>query len=264
MKKNKLITKKIGKQLWHSPIFRYRHLVKKLITPLRQIKDFGSIAVYIILKSGERAGLSSAPKTSLKIIASGFQRGHLVLNYHFANQTRVVFPEEFSEQDALQTSINKICESDKLYSVYCITRTCQDCSILIAINTTKPIKHKLKFYNETIDQLENFVNYFLDESIGIYIDQLPALVNSRFATDTAYRHRVLLTRTVSKKDIDMTESELEVLYWSAQGKSAEEIAAIIGLTKNTVDTYRRKLIEKMWVSNITQAVYVASSAGLIV
>src|SRR3990167_3710389 len=30
---------------------------------------------------------------------------------------------------------------------------------------------------------------------------------------------------------------------------------ILGLTKNTVDTYRRHLIEKMEVSNITQAVY---------
>ncbi|OGT54893.1 MAG: hypothetical protein A3F17_08915 [Gammaproteobacteria bacterium RIFCSPHIGHO2_12_FULL_41_15] len=253
-----------SKSLWDTPSFKYRHRIKKLVEPLRQIDGFGNVAICLLLKSGDKALVSSALKTSLKIVAAGLQRGNLLLNYHFAYQTRVVFPEEFSAQDELQSSISKICEADRLYSAYCITRTCQDCSVLIAVNASRPITHKLGFYQGSIDQLEIFANHFFDKAMDIFIDELPALANSRFATEAEFRHRVLLTRTVSKKDIDLTESELEVLYWSAQGKSADEIAAILGLTKNTVDTYRRRLIEKMEVSNITQAVYVASSAGLIV
>ena|SRR3990167_196728 len=211
------------KFLWKAPSFQYRHLVKKLVEPLRKIEGFGNVTIGLLLKSGEKAWISSASKTSLKIIDAGLQRGNLLLNYHFANQARVVFPEEFSAQDKLQISITKICETDKLYSAYCVTRTCQDCSILIALNTSRPISHKLKFYQNTIDQLEIFANHFLDQTLDIYVNELPALAHSRFATDAGYRHRVILARTASKKDMNLTESELEVLYWSAQGKSAEEI-----------------------------------------
>jgi DNA-binding CsgD family transcriptional regulator len=250
--------------IWNSPTFKYRHLIKKLVQPLQVIPNFRSISVCLLLKSGEGTWMSSAPKTSLRILAKGLHRGNLLLNYHFASQNRVVFPEEFLEVDELQASIRSICEGDQVYNTYSFTRTCQDCSVLVAVHTSSPVASKLKFYHDTIEQLEHFTNTFLDETLPVYIKELPALAHTRFASDIAYRHRMITARTVSKKDFNLTESELEVLYWSAQGKSADEIALILSLTKNTVDTYRRRIIEKMNVSNITQAVYLASSAGLIV
>jgi DNA-binding CsgD family transcriptional regulator len=92
------------------------------------------------------------------------------------------------------------------------------------------------------------------------------LTNSRFATDAQYRERIIQANNKLniEQTVSLSSSELSILYWSAQGKTAEEVATILGLTKNTVDTYRRNLLDKLDVSNITQAVHVASTMGLIV
>lgn len=52
----------------------------------------------------------------------------------------------------------------------------------------------------------------------------------------------------------LTPREIEVLYWSAQGKTAEVTATILGIAPRTVGHYMGRILEKLQADNHTHAV----------
>lgn len=62
---------------------------------------------------------------------------------------------------------------------------------------------------------------------------------------------------------DITRRELEMLQWSAKGKTSAEIALIFGLSKRTVDFHINNVRLKLGVSTRTEAVVRASLLNLI-
>ncbi len=52
----------------------------------------------------------------------------------------------------------------------------------------------------------------------------------------------------------LTPKQKEIVELLAEGKTSREIAKTLGITKNTVDTHRRRIIEKAGVSSILQLV----------
>jgi DNA-binding CsgD family transcriptional regulator len=62
---------------------------------------------------------------------------------------------------------------------------------------------------------------------------------------------------------DLSEREREVLYWCAKGKTAWEMAAILGLSRRTVEHYKAQACKKLVAVNDTHAVVKAMYQGLI-
>jgi len=62
----------------------------------------------------------------------------------------------------------------------------------------------------------------------------------------------------------LSSRELDVLHWMAQGKSNAEIARKLGVGRETVDTYVRRIFVKFDVSDRTSAVVTGVSRGLVV
>ena len=62
---------------------------------------------------------------------------------------------------------------------------------------------------------------------------------------------------------NLSGRELEVLKWSADGKSAQDIADILNLSKNTVDFHIKNSVTKLQVPNKTAAVVRAALLGLL-
>ncbi len=65
------------------------------------------------------------------------------------------------------------------------------------------------------------------------------------------------------KDIKLSKREAEILAWVARGKSNSVIADIIGISPNTVDTYLRRLFEKLDVSDRVTAALRGLAIGLV-
>ncbi|AJW47343.1 MULTISPECIES: response regulator transcription factor [Ralstonia] len=63
--------------------------------------------------------------------------------------------------------------------------------------------------------------------------------------------------------VQLSEREVEVLAWSARGKTSGEIATILGLSKRTVDFHMDNAREKLGVATRIEAVVRASSSGII-
>lgn len=61
----------------------------------------------------------------------------------------------------------------------------------------------------------------------------------------------------------LTDRELEVTKWTADGKTASDIACILSLSQSTVNFHIRSVINKLGVSNKTAAAAVAAARGLI-
>jgi len=79
-----------------------------------------------------------------------------------------------------------------------------------------------------------------------------------------------LLRNISKKAIktdeaaeELTERELEVLQWVANGATNPQIAEHLCITRNTVKVHLRNILSKLQVENRTQAAAYAVKSGLV-
>ena len=67
-----------------------------------------------------------------------------------------------------------------------------------------------------------------------------------------------------KEDVpDLSQRELDVIRWIGEGKSNAVIAEILGISKNSVDSYVKRIFAKLDVSDRTVAAVRAVSLGLI-
>ncbi|MTJ79618.1 MAG: hypothetical protein F8N37_01155 [Telmatospirillum sp.] len=61
----------------------------------------------------------------------------------------------------------------------------------------------------------------------------------------------------------LTEREIEVLRWTASGKTSGEISDILSISVNTVNFHLKNTITKLRTANKTAAVFEAARAGIL-
>lgn len=78
---------------------------------------------------------------------------------------------------------------------------------------------------------------------------------------------VLSMRTSRKvnmdREMDLTERELECIYWIAEGKTSDEIAVILGISKNTINNYITSVMRKTATKNRSEAIAYAVRNNLV-
>ncbi len=249
--------------LWETPTFKHRHAIKKMVEPLKKLEAFGSLSVALVHKSGKFVYLSSLPSFILRQKDKGYDRGNVLLSHRFLRKNHLLLASDYAHTDELQKRVSEELESHGNYACFALSRYCPDCCLMVAYNTRYKVDKPFDVYRKVINELSPFIDAFLDTFMGVYTKEMPELKGTRFAKEKLYRKRVITIDERPFDDFKLTNTELVVLYWTAQGKNAEELGIITGYTRNTIDTYRRRLIAKMKVNNITQAVYIACGLGLI-
>lgn len=74
------------------------------------------------------------------------------------------------------------------------------------------------------------------------------------------------TRSVEGKlerDFDLTERELECLFWIAEGKTSDEIAMILGISRNTINNYITSVMRKTATKTRSEAIAFAVRNNLV-
>ncbi len=125
------------------PSVKYRDRIKSLMSNLPSLENFGGLAIAIVLKSGRSIWLSNRPEISLSTFINGLYRGDLLLAPTFIKDHQVIFPNEFIDADFVQSSINQILVKHQLYRCYCYVRACDDCYIVVSVNTNIRIEKVL-------------------------------------------------------------------------------------------------------------------------
>ena len=73
----------------------------------------------------------------------------------------------------------------------------------------------------------------------------------------------LLKNYGSNKNSPLSERELEILKLFVNGQSSKQIAAQLSISKNTVDTHRRRILDKADCNNLAELTHYAIRNGYI-
>ncbi|MBO6917721.1 MAG: helix-turn-helix transcriptional regulator [Rhizobiaceae bacterium] len=73
----------------------------------------------------------------------------------------------------------------------------------------------------------------------------------------------VLSKTADNNQAELTDREMECLSWIAKGKTSDEIALIIGISRNTVNNYITSIMNKTATKSRAEAVAEAVRGQLI-
>jgi len=90
-----------------------------------------------------------------------------------------------------------------------------------------------------------------------------ALRGERFVSPAVARNGPIIERRSAELDKRaLSEREIEVLRWLAQGQRIREIADALGISAKTVETYRSRIMLKLGIDNLPGLVKFAIRAGI--
>ncbi len=108
---------------------------------------------------------------------------------------------------------------------------------------------------------DSYCALLFDRVLG---EQDEALLTSLVQKARFQHHKIcLLVERDYKKPVAISKRESEVLYWMARGKSNNDVAAIMGITPGTIDTYVRRIYAKFNVHDRISAILAGMSRGLL-
>ena len=79
-------------------------------------------------------------------------------------------------------------------------------------------------------------------------------------------HAAVMEQEIARRPaeaVELSSRELECLAWTAEGKTTEDVAQIIGLTPSAVNYHLGKVVRKLQACNKNHAAVLAVRAGLI-
>jgi DNA-binding CsgD family transcriptional regulator len=94
-------------------------------------------------------------------------------------------------------------------------------------------------------------------------DMLEVVRAHQFAATRRNGEWDLIEPVAAQTRYSLSPREREVLWWAAEGKSAQEIGEILHIAKRTVDEHTQKAARKLGAANRTQAVATALRQKLI-
>ena len=65
------------------------------------------------------------------------------------------------------------------------------------------------------------------------------------------------------RELELTEREIECLYWIAEGKTSDEIAVILGISRNTINNYITSVMRKTATKTRSEAIAWAVRNSLV-
>lgn len=69
--------------------------------------------------------------------------------------------------------------------------------------------------------------------------------------------------TRTERDFELTDRELECLFWIAEGKTSDEIAVILGISRNTINNYITSVMRKTATKTRSEAIAYAVRNNLV-
>ena len=68
---------------------------------------------------------------------------------------------------------------------------------------------------------------------------------------------------LADRSMELTDRELECIYWIAEGKTSDEIAVILGISRNTINNYITSVMRKTATRNRSEAIAFAVRNNLV-
>ncbi|MDR3713074.1 MAG: LuxR C-terminal-related transcriptional regulator [Puia sp.] len=186
------------------------------------------------------------------------------------------YPKEVITLDLLMGHIH---QDDRAWFLNCQEVSCQ---FILGLPPDKQMKYKLRFdyrikkqSGEYIRVLQQVMVVHNDEA-GKILRNLVVLTDISHLKQTgrpvlsyigmegepSYPDVAVSNQSPGKNGI-LSKREKEVLYLMAEGKPSREIADILSLSKHTIDSHRKNMLQKMKVTNTGELIKNAIKKGWI-
>ncbi len=180
----------------------------------------------------------------------------------FNGKTYYIYNND-DEIDTVDFLINDFFTQHNLFQNYSIYRSFSSCSFIFTLMTKNKVPFLNDFYNETINKLESFCVILVQKYMNLLSLYVDSLNQGRLHGAKKLIEDMMKERLVYKK-IKLTNNDKNILYLSSLGKNSKEIALILGLSHETVATYRKRILPKLGAKNIVHAVKMVMLNGEII
>lgn len=260
-----------GQYAWIESV-AHQVAIEQACSALEQRSGFQFYCPAILTRNGQSLAYT-CNKPSLAIAYDGLGLGRC--DTYFANavtgQAGLFFPrmnnyEWYQGIDKPQRLFLDVLEDKfSIYNAYGIKRQFEGFVLLIPVGHNYAVDGLKLLYQQTRRTVLQFTIDYMNQFIDLYIAMLPALKFSRFANDPAYRKNVILgeCHDQSVGSDTLSKREQECLHWLARGKTTAEIALILAISEHTVKIHRKAILGKLAVKNVAQAIYTATTQGLV-
>lgn len=235
--------------------------ITNVIEELAASTGINFFGVCIQLNNQKRYWATTHPELMREYCHKGYDRVDTMLDPSWL-RIENVFKYSEHGRDKLQQEAIDYRKKHGINLQFGLVRHCEECHVLIICGTGHPGNPDVLINDATLTQVEKAAMIFINERMDKIVTELSVFKKSLFVKDEIYRNRVLANRSEAKL-LKLFPSEVEVLYWAARGKTAEETSVLLDLSVNTMYSYRKAAIQKLQCSNITHAVYKAHILGLI-
>ena len=119
--------------------------------------------------------------------------------------------------------------------------------------------------HEELWYIKDFIDHHVEGILfkDIRVSEIEQAVLKVFDGEIYYCRKAERYISVLKNHTQPTSRELDVLMYISQGKSTQDIANLLGVSKNTIETHRSHLLEKFNARNVAELIMRAVQEGVL-
>lgn len=234
----------------------YQDTIEKVCTPLSKI-GLKYFVCYMVFNNGQAFVLSNM----FHMLSSYYNEEYYKQDYSFRPEITIDTTHYLCDATIATTKeFQNILENRfGIYRSYYIIRNSPECQFIFGAIKGHKSDNNQNFYKKTLEPFEDFCCHFVDNTINIIKRYNPTYYSALILNDANYRKSIIK----SNKKEKLTARELECLYMAANGKSSDETASLLNISKATIESYRNEARRKLSAVNITNAVFEAIKHGYI-
>lgn len=236
----------------------YQHRIQTLCQNLFKQCGFKYFVSYIVFNNGQTFVLSNLFHLLIPYYTEDFYKQ----DFNFKKEitidvTHYLCDKSLSVSKAFAEILQ---ERFKVFRAYYIVRNAPECQFIFGAIKDTPFNDFAYIYKRTLDKFEDFCCDFTDAMLDVIKLYNPTYASSVILNDPRYRRMIIKSLYANHK---LTFREIECLSLTAQGKTSEETANILGINKSTVETHRDAVKRKLNAANMAQAVFEGMKLGYI-
>jgi len=242
------------------PSLVYKPVIEQICAPLCAISEIRYFVLYVIFNDGQKFVLSSTPSDFLSLYWH-----EKFFKYDHSTELSLFSKEGYylcNENPGAEAIFVETLESQySMYRTFYMMRECPECRFIFGALHDHQVADPVNFYKASKNKFEDFCIDFVDKTIELIKLYNPSYNRSIILNDKLYR------KSIIKMDYQfmqqLTEREVQCLYWAAHGKSSDETAIILKIKKGTVEDHRKNIKRKLNCSTMAHAIYEGVKRGYI-
>lgn len=235
----------------------HKDTIDRLCKNIKCKTGFDYFVMYMVFNNGQRFVLSNMYPLLEEYYHEGYYREDYSCNPNIISRVdHYLCGETPSVSDRLRVYLE---DKVNIHRTYYTVRSCPEVQLVFGAAKNIASDNPALLYEKTVKDFNDFCLQFVDGCKNIIGHYFPQYKNSLFLQDNSYLKKVI-SSSISRS---LNQSETEVLYWAANGKSSYEISLILDRQQSTIEEQKKSIRRKLDVSNMAQAVFEGIKLGYI-